>query len=140
MPFINSKITTKLTKEKKELIKSKLGEVITNIPGKSEEWLMVGFEDEYSLYFRGKELEYGAFVEVKIFGKADKKDLEKVTKAICDLYEKELSFTYPGCNNKWIEIAEINKVEIEEDIKNIMKDYIDKLDETLNDQEIVLIE
>ena len=41
---------------------------------------------------------------------------------------KELSFTYPGCNNKWIEIAEINKVEIEEDIKNIMKDYIDKLD------------
>ena len=91
MPFINSKITTKLTKEKKDLIKSKLGEIITNIPGKSEDYLMVGFEDEYSLYFRGEELQFGAFVEVKIFGKADKKYLEMVTKDICNLYEKELN-------------------------------------------------
>ena len=70
MPFINSKITTKLTKEKKDLIKSKLGEIITNIPGKSEDYLMVGFEDEYSLYFRGEELQFGAFVEVKYFWKS----------------------------------------------------------------------
>ena len=105
MPFINSKITTKLTKEKKELIKSKLGQIITNIPGKSEEWLMVGFEDEYSLYFRGKELEYGAFVEVKIFGKADKKDLEKVTTAICDLYEKELSIPQDCIYIKYEEVS-----------------------------------
>ena len=83
MPFINSKITTKLTKEKKDLIKSELGKIITNIPGKSE--------NEYSLYFRGEELQYGAFVEVKIFGKADKKHLEMITKDICNLYEKELN-------------------------------------------------
>lgn len=91
MPFINSKITTKLTKEKKDLIKSELGRIITNIPGKNENYLMIGFEDEYSLYFRGEELQYGAFVEVKIFGKADKKYLEMVTKDICNLYEKELN-------------------------------------------------
>ncbi|WP_133014818.1 phenylpyruvate tautomerase MIF-related protein [Clostridium cuniculi] len=91
MPFINSKITTKLTKEKKDLIKSELGKIITNIPGKSENYLMIGFEDEYSLYFRGEELQYGAFVEVKIFGKADKKYLEMITKDICNLYEKELN-------------------------------------------------
>lgn len=94
MPFIDSKVTVKLTKEKKDLLKSKLGEIITNIPGKSENYLMVGFQDEYSLYFRGKELQYGAFVEVKIFGKAEKPDLEKVTKEICSLYEEELNI--PG--------------------------------------------
>lgn len=94
MPFIDSKVTVKLTKEKKDLLKAKLGEIITNIPGKSENYLMVGFQDEYSLYFRGKELQYGAFVEVKIFGKAEKSDLEKVTKGICDLYKKELNI--PG--------------------------------------------
>lgn len=38
MPFINSKITTKLTKEKKDLIKSELGKIITNILGKSENY------------------------------------------------------------------------------------------------------
>lgn len=91
MPFINSKITTKLTKEKKDLIKSELGKIITNIPGKSENYLMIGFEDEYSLYFSGEELQYGAFVEVKIFGKADKKHLEMITKDICNLYEKEIN-------------------------------------------------
>ena len=41
------------------------------------------FFKEYSLYFKGKELSKGAFVDVKIFGKVDKKHLEKVTKSIC---------------------------------------------------------
>lgn len=91
MPFIDSKVTVKLNKEKKNLLKSKLGEIITNIPGKTEEYLMVGFEDDYSLYFAGKELEYGAFVNVKIFGKAKKQELENITKDICNLYEKELN-------------------------------------------------
>lgn len=93
MPFINSKITVKLDNKKEELLKSKLGEIITNIPGKSEEYLMVGFEDNYSLYFAGKKLEYGAFVNVKIFGKAKKEELEKITKDICALYEKELNIS-----------------------------------------------
>ena len=44
-------------------------------------------DENYSLYFRGEELRFGAFVEVKIFGKADKKYLEMVTKDICNLYE-----------------------------------------------------
>ncbi|MCR1952608.1 MULTISPECIES: phenylpyruvate tautomerase MIF-related protein [Clostridium] len=91
MPFIDSKVTVKLSSEEKELLKTKLGNIITKIPGKSENYLMIGFQDEYSLYFRGEELKYGAFVEVKIFGETSKSDLEKVTKEICDLYEKELN-------------------------------------------------
>jgi len=42
---------------------------------------------------------------------------------------KNLSFTYPNCNMKWKSIEEINENEIELDIKNIMKQYIDKLDD-----------
>lgn len=91
MPFIDSKVTVKLDKEKRDILKSKLGEIITNIPGKTEEYLMIGFEDNYSLYFAGKELEYGAFVNIKIFGKAKKEELESITKDICNLYEKELN-------------------------------------------------
>ncbi|MGL4773874.1 MAG: phenylpyruvate tautomerase MIF-related protein [Clostridium sp.] len=105
MPFIDSKVTVKLSKEKKDLLKSKLGQIITNIPGKSESYLMVGFQDEYSLYFRGKELEYGAFVEVKIFGKASKDALGKVTKEICSLYEKELNIPQDAIYVKYEEVS-----------------------------------
>ena len=52
MPFINSKISVTITNEQEQEIKSRLGQVIQTIPGKSESWLMVGFEPEYRLYFR----------------------------------------------------------------------------------------
>jgi hypothetical protein len=91
MPFINSKISVKITKEQEECIKTKLGKAITLIPGKSESWLMVGFEDDYSLYFKGQQYEKIAFVEVKIFGSAESSALEKLTQAICTIYEEELS-------------------------------------------------
>lgn len=94
MPFINSKISCKITKEQEEMIKAKLGKAIELIPGKSESWLMVGFEDEYTLYFKGVASEKIAFVEVKIFGKADSHDMEKLTQAICDIYDEVLKI--PG--------------------------------------------
>lgn len=94
MPFISSKISIKMTEEQKEKIKTKLGKAISLIPGKSESWLMVGFEEDYSLYFQGQKYEKIAFVEVKIFGKADRSALEKLTQAICTIYNEELSI--PG--------------------------------------------
>jgi len=90
MPFIGSKVSVKISKEKEEIIKKKLGEAIELIPGKSETFLMIGFEDEYSLYFGGEKLEKGAFIEVKIFGKASKDAYAKLTAAICNIYEEEL--------------------------------------------------
>lgn len=104
MPFIDSKVTVKLNKEKKDILKAKLANIIKNIPGKSENYLMIGFQDEYSLYFRGEELRYGAFIEVKIFGKTSKNDLEEVTKEICDLYEKELNIPKDAIYIKYEEV------------------------------------
>lgn len=65
---------------------------------------MIGFQDEYSLYFQGKELNYGAFVEVKIFGKASKESLTKVTKDICELYELELNIPKDAIYIKYEEV------------------------------------
>lgn len=90
MPFIDSKITCKLSDTQKDTLKSALGQIIATVPGKSETYLMVGFNEDYPLYFGGKKLDKGAFVEVKIFGSAPKSALEQVTAKICDLYEKEL--------------------------------------------------
>ena len=67
MPFINSKISVKITREQEETIKSKLGKAISIIPGKSENWLMIGFEDDYKLYFKGEKFEKIAFCGSKNF-------------------------------------------------------------------------
>jgi phenylpyruvate tautomerase PptA (4-oxalocrotonate tautomerase family) len=106
MPFINSKITVKVSPEKEENIKKKLGQAITAFPGKSESWLMVGFEDEYTLYFKGDKCEKAAFVEVKIFGDASSQASERMTEEICRIYEEELGIpagniyiTYQGISD-----------------------------------------
>ena len=90
MPFINAKVSVKLSDEKMEAIKSKFGKAIELIPGKSENWLMVGFDDEYSLYFKGQKPEKMAFVEVKIYGSANRKAYEQLTAAICTILKEEV--------------------------------------------------
>ena len=89
MPFINSKVTVSLKKKKKENIKSRLGEIIRLIPGKSENWLMVGFEDNYSLYFKGNQDDETAFVEVRLFGSANSQVYNTLTSEICKIMEEE---------------------------------------------------
>ena len=90
MPFIGSRVTVKLTSEKEEVLKQRLAEAADSILGKKEKYLMVGFEDEYKLYFGGKEIEKGAFIEVKICGRAAKEAFNKMTAAVCSIYEEEL--------------------------------------------------
>lgn len=106
MPFIGSKVSVKISKEKEEIIKTKLGKAIELIPGKSETFLMVGFEDEYSLYFAGEKLEKGAFVEVKIFGKSSKDAYDKLTEAICKIYEEELEIPQNKIYVKYEEVKD----------------------------------
>lgn len=91
MPFINSKVTVKMSEEKKETVKKKLGEAISLIPGKSENWLMVGFEDSYDLYFQGNKNGESAFVEVSVYGSASPSTFNALTGAICEIFESELS-------------------------------------------------
>lgn len=90
MPFIDSKITCKLSDVQKETLKTELGNLISIIPGKNENFLMIGFTEEYPLYFSGSKLDKGAFVDVKIFGSTSDAALEELTAKICALYEKEL--------------------------------------------------
>ena len=89
MPFIDCKFSMKLTEEKKESVKKKLGECIS-IMHKPESYLMVGIDDGYSLYFAGEALEKGAYVSVSLFGKPAAGDCEKFTSALCALLKDEL--------------------------------------------------
>ena len=54
----------------RDILKSKLGNAIALIPGKSEAWLMLAFEDNMSMYFKGDNSADYAYVEVSLFGGA----------------------------------------------------------------------
>ena len=95
MPFINSKISTSITKEQENEIKSRLGKAIELIPGKSENWLMLGFEPEYSLYFKGDNSQPMAFVEVSVYGGENPDAFSKLTGVICDIFQDVLGIA-PG--------------------------------------------
>ena len=49
MPFIQSKVNVKTTQEQQKELKTRLGQAIAIIPGKSESWLMVNLEDEQKM-------------------------------------------------------------------------------------------
>ena len=47
MPFIDSKVSVSISEEQEKELKTRLGQAIALIPGKSESWLMTGFQDNY---------------------------------------------------------------------------------------------
>lgn len=90
MPFIENKVTVKLTEQDRERVKARLGKAVS-ILHKSETYLMVGFQDGYDLYFGGKKLDRGAYVSVSLFGQASRSDYGKLTEEICKILSEELS-------------------------------------------------
>ena len=70
MPFIETKTNVTVSKEAETKIKEALGQAISIIPGKSENWLMLAIEGDIPMYFRGDDSAPIAFVDVKTFGTA----------------------------------------------------------------------
>lgn len=90
MPFININTNTAISRQQEEAVKSRLGKAIELIPGKSENWLMVGFEPERPLYFRGSCSEKIAFVEVSVYGSVSRSAADALTAAIHEILAQEL--------------------------------------------------
>ena len=90
MPFIDTKLNIRLSKEKEETLKTRLGEAISTFAGKSEYWLMLNFSDNCRMWFRGYDRFPVAMVEVKLFGTADGDTCERMTAVICKLFYEEL--------------------------------------------------
>lgn len=71
MPYIEAKVSCKLSEEQIEALKNDFGKAIECIPGKSENWLMVNIEDEKRLYFKGNADDETAYIYVSILGHAE---------------------------------------------------------------------
>ena len=95
MPMIEVKTTVPLSQEKRDVLKTELGKAIS-IMGKPESYLMIGLEDSKDLYFGGKKLEKGAFVQVKALGAINSSQSNQMTAKITEILDTTLGI--PGSN------------------------------------------
>ncbi len=95
MPYIDNKITVPVSDEKREALKHAYGDAIS-VFGKTEEWVMVHIEDNSELFFGGKKLDRGAYVDVNLMGEIEDDAVLEYTKRVCKVLEDELDI--PGKN------------------------------------------
>lgn len=89
MPYIHIRTNIVISEDAQELLKSRLGQAIEAIPGKSEAWLMVGIDPERTLWFQGTDAP-AALVDVSLYGGADADAYEAMTARICELLDGAL--------------------------------------------------
>ena len=91
MPCIQIKTNVKVDETAADTIKAELGQAITCLPGKTEDWLMVTLEDECRMWFRGVADKPIAIVEVKVLGsEIDSAASAKMTELVCPLFQRVL--------------------------------------------------
>lgn len=93
MPFINSKVSVEVTPEQRTELKTRLGQAIALIPGKSESWLMVNLEDKQNMYFRGDNSQPIAFVVVNMYGSPDQAAFSRMTAEVTKIYNEVLGIS-----------------------------------------------
>lgn len=70
MPYISFKTTKILTLQQELDLKKMVGQLITLLPEKTEDYLMVHIEDNQLIYFRGQEIDC-MMIECKVYGHLD---------------------------------------------------------------------
>lgn len=93
MPYISTKVSLPISKEAEAELSKKYGEIITLIPGKTERWLMLSFEDNARLWFAGKNDAPIAYVELKLLGTTTDAVYDKLTAAICEALSESLGIS-----------------------------------------------
>lgn len=108
MPYINCVVTKEMSEGDKERMKIHLGDLVSLLPGKSEEWLFVGFNDKQTLYFRGLKQESAAVIEVKLVGSQEIKTKDKFTSRVSTIFEDELEIPKENIYVIFQEVADGN--------------------------------
>ena len=103
MPFINTRTNATITPEQEASIKAKLGDAIRCL-GKSEGWLMLNFEDNCRLWFKGDNRKSIAMVEISLFGRANESAYNDMTKQVTTLLSQELSISPDSIYVKYEEV------------------------------------
>ena len=95
MPFIKAKVNVPVSVQQEREIKSMLGCAIESVPGKSEKYLMIIFEENCRIWLRGNDTESAAYIEVSIYGNESHCGYNGLTLGITEAFAKVLGIP-PG--------------------------------------------
>lgn len=103
MPFINTKTNVSISGEQEVQLKTEFGKAIALI-GKSEAWLMLNFESDCHLYFKGSDAP-AAIAEVKLYGRAPASAYDALTAKLTELMAGVLSIAPDRIYVKYEEVT-----------------------------------
>lgn len=103
MPMIITKTTTTISKAQEAALTKSFGEAIALLPGKSEEWLMLSFEDGQRMAFRGSCESELCYIEVNLLGAASREAYDRLTAKLCELVSETLGVPTSGIYVKYEE-------------------------------------
>ncbi|MBQ9030010.1 MAG: hypothetical protein IJ106_00975 [Parasporobacterium sp.] len=104
MPFIKVKTSCPISKEQEITLKSLLGKAIELVPGKSEEYLLLEFEDNSRLWLRGEYTEPIAYIEAAIFGNESHAGYPDFTAKVSEIFRDVLGI---AAENLYIKYEDI---------------------------------
>lgn len=89
MPFIETKTNVEINREQEAVLKKEFGKAVSLI-GKSEAWLMLNFESDRRMYFKGMN-DPCAIIEVKLYGSASPSTYNSLTARLTEIAAATLS-------------------------------------------------
>ena len=104
MPFIETKTNVSISSEVEKNIREEFGKAIELIRGKSEYWLMLSFDADKMMAFRGSNAPC-AMVEVKIFGSASDSEYSALTAKITEILANHLAISKDRIYVKYDEVS-----------------------------------
>ena len=90
MPFIISRVNTGITSQQELQLKGRMGKAIELVPGKSEEYLLLGFEGDCHLSLRGKGDEPIAYIQASIFGNESHAGYDRFSAEVTRIFHETL--------------------------------------------------
>lgn len=93
MPFIVSRVNVPISPEQEQRLKSRMGKAIELVPGKSEEYLLLGFEQNCHLYLRGDNSRPMAYIEAAIFENEGHRGRDALTAELTDIFREVLGIS-----------------------------------------------
>ena len=105
MPFIVSKVNIPVSEEQERELKERLGKAIELVPGKSEEVLLLSFEDNCRLWLRGENDRPMAYLTVSVFSNESHAGYREFTAVATDIYHDLLEIAPEDCYIKFDDIS-----------------------------------
>ena len=104
MPFIKAKVSCPVTNEQEKKLKARIGKAIGLVPGKTEAYLLLEFEQNCHLWLRGGNAEPVAYIEAAVFGNEGHAGYPAFTAEVTNAFHDVLGIEPENCYIKYEDI------------------------------------